>query len=100
LSFEQVLAFIPQTPRFLFVPNELEENESTDKMIDNLIQQSVQSQDGKIPQKIKDIRKVLNLEENLHSYLKAIGISGFIMEKLDSEYYESEKHSQLSGNED
>jgi len=96
LSFEQVLAFIPQSPRFVFVPNEEEEKETNDKMIQNLLQQSVQSQDNKISDKIKQIRDNLDLVNNLHKHLTNLNISSFILEKLDTEYYESEKNSNLA----
>lgn len=95
LSFEQILAFIPQTPRFIFVPNEAEEGESNEKMISNLLMQSTQSRDSNISNKISEIRKNLNLTSNLHLYLHEINISNFILEKLDDEYFESQKRSEI-----
>lgn len=96
LSFEQVLAFIPQTPRFLFVPNEEEEGETNEKMIQNLLMQSIQSRDGRIAHMIAEIRENLNLTRDLHKSLIKLNVSSFILEKLDVEYYESEKNSELS----
>ena len=97
LSFEQILAFIPQTPRFIFVPNELEEGESNDKMISNLLYQSTQSRESGISSKISEIRKNLDLASNFHNYLHDINISNFILEKLDDEYFESQKRSEFFG---
>ena len=95
LSFEQILAFIPQMPRFLFVPNEENEDQTNEKMIETLLLQSVQSWDGKIAKKIAEIREELDLTNNLHSHLIEMNIPSFILEKLYSEYYESEKHSEF-----
>mmetsp|Transcript_24078 Transcript_24078/g.26752 ORF Transcript_24078/g.26752 Transcript_24078/m.26752 type:complete len:104 (+) Transcript_24078:233-544(+) len=95
MSFEQILAFIPQTPRFLFVPNEEEENQTNRKMIETLLIQSVQSGDGKIAKKIFEIREELDLTKNLQKYLFNMNITSFILEKIDGEYYESEKNSEL-----
>ena len=100
LSFEQVLAVIPQMPRFIFVPDEEEEGETTEKMISNLLQMSTQSKDGKINIMISEIRKKLDLNNKLHHYLQNIHISSFILEKLDEEYSAIEKNSANLNNKD
>ena len=92
LSFEQVWAFIPQMPRFLFVPDG-EEGETTE-MISNLVIQSTQSKDGKINEIISKIRSELDLNNNLFQYLYRINISTFILEKLDGEYLNIHRNSE------
>ena len=64
-------------------------------MISNLLMQSTQSRDSNISNKISEIRKNLNLTSNLHLYLHEINISNFILEKLDDEYFESQKRSEI-----
>lgn len=95
LSFEQILAFIPQTPRFIFTPNEEEEDLSNEDMIRHLLSTSVQNEDDMVTQKIVEIRKNLDATNNLHHYLMETDIPSFILEKIDTEYYESEKHSEI-----
>ena len=95
LSFEQILAFIPQIPRFIFVPNEEEEDQSNENNDKKLLSQSIQNFDGKISKKIKELREELDATNNLHKHLMSTNISSFIFEKIDTEYYESEKHSEI-----
>ena len=98
LNFEQVLAFIPQMPRFIFVPNEDDEDGqfSTDIInVETLLSQSIQAKDDKVITKIAEIRKNLNLTKDMHRYLADLHVSSFILEKIDNEYYESEKHSDI-----
>lgn len=92
LNFEQVLAFIPQTPRFLFLPNEEEEGQSNETLIRNLLMQSIQIKDGKIADLILSLQN-RNLTIKLHSLLNENHVSSYILEKLDSEYCESHKNS-------
>ena len=93
LNFEQVLAFIPQSPRFLFVSdNEEEEGQSKENMTRNLLMQTIQIRDGRIADTILDLQKI-DLVHNLHKMLNQIHISSYILEKLDFEYRESEKNA-------
>jgi hypothetical protein len=95
LNFEQVLAFIPQMPRFIFVPNEEDEDVSNQKMIETLLSQSVQAKDDKVITKITEIRQNLNMTKDIHRYLAELNVSSFILEKLDIEYHESEINSDI-----
>jgi hypothetical protein len=90
LNFEQVLAFIPQTPRFIFMPNEEEEDQTNEKMTRTLLMQSIQSKDDKITEAILEIQKV-DLVNCLHDKLNEAKVSSYILEKLDLEYYNSQK---------